>query len=134
MKSEIIDLIHQISTEEAGIYSSLFGFEGFDIKKHINTNMVLPKDDDLYKIVKIYLDFIIAEILKNTDLEIDDTFSSNFIECNNVEYKNPFIQKSYDITNVYNICDFDNILDSLQVTDNGDYLVLNLNIPIYEFQ
>lgn len=134
MKNEIIDLIHQISTEEAGIYSSLFGFEGFDIKKHINTNMVLPKDDDLYKTVKIYLDFIIAEILKNTDLEIDDTFSNNFIECNNVEYKNSFIQKSYDLTNVYNICDFDNILDDLQVTDNGDYLVLNLNIPIYKFQ
>ena len=133
MKNEIIDIIYQISTEQGGIYSALFGFEGFDIIKKININYVIDKTD-LKESIKTYLDYIIAQILQHSSYTVsanvnDKTY--NVIVFNSNIYTNPFIDKLYTL-NVHTIFDFENYLNNINIIDIGDKLHIQFDLPIYK--
>lgn len=133
MKNEIIDIIYQISTEQGGIYSALFGFEGFDIIKKININYVIDKTD-LKESIKTYLDYIIAQILQHSSYtgsaNVNDK-KYNVIVFNSNIYTNPFIDKLYTL-NVHNIFDFENYLNNINIIDIGDKLHIQFDLPIYK--
>ena len=133
MKNEIIDIIYQISTEQGGIYSALFGFEGFDIIKKININYVIDKTD-LKESIKTYLDYIIAQILQHSSYtgsaNVNDK-TYNVIVFNSNIYTNPFIDKLYTL-NVHTIFDFENYLNNINIIDIGDKLHIQFDLPIYK--
>ena len=135
MQDEIINVIHQLSTSEVGIYSSLFGFDGFDIKKTIEVNWSFKNDGDLKENMSIFLDYLIATILDNYDIRSDIDTDKNIIWYLDEEYKNVFVNgDGFDMNQVSKISDLENTIDDIQVTEINDFVCIKLSVPIYEIQ
>lgn len=134
MQDDITNVIHQLATSEIGIYSSLFGFEGFDIEKKIEINWAFNTYDDLEETLKLFLDHLIATILNSYDLEIDKELTKKIIYLD-TEYTNLFLNKGgYDMMDVSKICDLENIIDDINVIEIDDYICFNISLPIYKIQ
>ncbi len=135
LHNKIVDLIYDITTKEAGIYTSLFGFDGYETKKIINYSFCIPNDDDLYTGLKIFLDHVIAticiELNKTNEIIIDDPIY-NSIWYDGVEYINSFIDKSMDLDKYLILCDFENLLNNFRITNMGSFISINFELPIYD--
>lgn len=134
MQDEIIDVIHQLSTTEAGIYSSLFGFDGFEVDKTIVVNWSFNNTDNLKQTMRIFMDYLIATILDNYDIRLKDDLNNQVLYLDTV-YDNPFVNgDGFDMNQVLKISDLENTIDDIQVTEISGFVCIKLSVPIYKIQ
>jgi hypothetical protein len=129
MKNEIIALMHDISTNESGFYSGLFGFDGFKIKKTINIFWAFKNTETLYSDIKLFMDYLIFMILSEYSTT---TNIPNTIKLNNIIINNCFAKTGLLINDIENsiFCDFENV--ELEVTAVGDLNMIDIKLPIYD--
>lgn len=132
MNNEIKSIMHDISVNEPGLYSGLFGYEGFEILKTKKIFWAIKNDNDRYESIKIFMDYLIFTILNQfgNSLDID-----NIIELNGFQYENPFAIKGglyVDDMLDYSFCDLENLDLNTQIV--GDMIIIDMILPIYNLE
>ena len=139
MKNEVIDEIYSISTNEGGIYSALFGFEGFKKAREIHISLAskIENDEDLTSTVKLFLDMLLAKLVEAMSFikEDDDVPGIYYNREGNIgattpKYSNVFLSKSVYV-NTISICDLETFINDIRVARLGEYTTIELTLPVY---
>lgn len=128
-QSELIDNIYHICTNNAGLYSALFGYDGFEKLKNYTFNFSVNKQftgNDL----NLFLDNIIAKIIKENDFE--STTEKEGIEYNKKVYSNLFLREYVILPDDCKLCDFETYLNDINITESGDNIDISWTLPIYK--
>jgi hypothetical protein len=135
MVDEITQLIHELVIDEGGVYSTLFGNETDEVLRKVNINWIIPKTLDkseLKDIVRLMLDYFIAEILKC--YETEDLLEYEPVTYNYEVLKedNKFVQSNYAFSDDTRFADLENYLDdSLSIHDDDHFTYMKFNFPVY---
>lgn len=136
MKNIIIDLIHEILTEER-IYNTLFGCDEILEHNKININWIINKCE-LTESVKIILEHALSLVLQSYNSnkyepapsKLSSQYKEIVFEDNAIV--NRFLPINYEITNPdIKFADLENYLEDIVVTDNGPHIYFKWSFPIY---
>lgn len=137
MQNLIKDIIHDIATNKAGIYSCLYFGEN---EKLIDFNFAFSfnktdNEDSIKEDVLFFIDNIISKTFE-LNYNIDYTKTKRLggtITVNNQTTKNHFIIYDYIISDDYfKISDIENYLDDIIVKDIGSRYIIEWKLPIYK--
>ena len=132
MNNEIKAIMHDISVNEPGLYSGLFGYEGFEILRTKKIHWAIKNDNDRYESIKLFMDYLIFTILNEygSTLDIDNTIHLNGQQHTNYFAKNGGLYID-DIPD-YSFCDLENL--DLETQEVGDMLIIEMKLPIYDIE
>lgn len=131
MVEKIIDAIYKISTERAGIYSSLFGYEDSNKLSDYTFNFSFEKTYDVTKDVQYLFDNIIAKILTYNS-QNDPIDENNIIYYGSFKHTNMFLQHGYRINQSIKLCDIENYIDDIDINQDERFVHIKWTLPIYE--
>lgn len=137
MKNVIKNIIHEIATNEAGIYSCLY-FGDNDKLTDFNFSFAFNKTENEDQIKEDVLFFIDNIISKTFELNFDVNYTKTkrlgaTITVNDITTKNHYIIEDYEINDEdFKISDLENYLDDIIVRDVGSRYIIEWKLPIYE--
>lgn len=149
MASYIRGAIHDVATENSGIYERLFFGEGEVLQKYafnfnfgLNYNPLIDSlekgYDDIAEDIKFFLDNIVAKIIEiNMDVNYRKTTRlGGSIKVDGVVIENHYLIDDYTLDSDAGIADLENYVNDIQVViseaPNGYRYTLSLEIPIYD--
>lgn len=144
MKSEIIQLLHEVATEEGGVFTTLFGSEETDIHQTLNINWIFSKTE-MKESLSIVLEHIISQVLQSYNVgkyiesSDEDHYKSDgkhkVIIFDNNKTVNRLLPINYEVIDGdVKFADLENYMEDIDVTDNGQHIYFKWAFPIYKIK
>jgi len=140
MKSEIIELLQEVATEEGGVFTTLFGSEESEVHHTLNINWIFNKTE-MKESLFIVLEHIISQVLQSYNVSKYEPTKYYFegkykmILFEDGPTVNRLLPINYEINDPnIKFADLENYLDDIDITDNGQHIYFKWSFPIYKIK